>query len=206
MPRRNVVFDKGRGWRAEDDRYRALHLGPDRGAAIGEYAATEPGEFSDSYYGPGDDYAGRDTAADGYNRGEGEPARRDNEPAGMARGRARSAGSGNRTYGEVYSYGELRPGERSWADLRASSTPSFRGRGPKGYTRSDERVLEAICACLTDDPRIDASDISVQVSDGDASLTGSVADKRTKWLVEDIVESVSGVKRVDNRLRCPRAP
>jgi osmotically-inducible protein OsmY len=91
------------------------------------------------------------------------------------------------------------------ADVGASSEPSLRGRGPKGYTRSDERLLEAICESLTEDPRIDASDISVEVSNGAASLAGTVTDKRTKWLVEDIVESISGVNRVDNRLRCAQA-
>jgi osmotically-inducible protein OsmY len=112
-------------------------------------------------------------------------------------------------YGEVYSYGELRPGQRSWADLGMSSTRpadqgstrSFRGRGPKGYQRSDERLLEAICEQLTDDQQVDASEISVAVSNGEVTLTGTVSDRQAKWRAEDIVESCSGVKGVDNRLR-----
>src|SRR5215216_5465600 len=84
MPRRNVVFEKGRGWRAEDDRYRPLHLGPDRGAAIGEYAPRESSEFSDSYYGPGDDYERGSGPAHGYTRGEQDPGRRRDVTAGAA--------------------------------------------------------------------------------------------------------------------------
>lgn len=58
--RRNVVFGRGRGWRAEDDDFRSLHLEPRRGAEVGEYGPRETSEFSDAYYGPGDDYARRD--------------------------------------------------------------------------------------------------------------------------------------------------
>ena len=32
-----------------------------------------------------------------------------------------------------------------------------RGRGPKDYTRSDDRIREEVCDRLTDDPRVDAS-------------------------------------------------
>jgi hypothetical protein len=39
----------------------------------------------------------------------------------------------------------------------------FRGRGPKGYRRSDERIREDVCECLSADDRVDASDIDVTV-------------------------------------------
>jgi hypothetical protein len=210
MPRRNVVFDKGRGWGAEDDRYRSLHLGPDRGASIGEYGPRESSEFSDSYYGPGDDYERRTGPAHGYTRDEQDPRRQRDMSAGGAPRHAPALSRGNRLYGEVQSYGELRPGQPSWADLgmrpaRAEAqnpTGSFRGRGPKGYRRSDERLMEVICEQLTHDQQIDATDISVEVSNGEVTLTGTVADKHAKWRAEDIIESCCGVKGVDNRLRC----
>ena len=37
--------------------------------------------------------------------------------------------------------------------------PSFQGRGPKSYARSDERLRELICERLLDDPLVDASDL-----------------------------------------------
>ena len=51
--RRNVVFEKGRGWRVDDNQMQDLRLQPGRGAAVGEYAYPESSEYSDSYYGPG---------------------------------------------------------------------------------------------------------------------------------------------------------
>ena len=34
--------------------------------------------------------------------------------------------------------------------------PSHRGKGPKGYTRSDERIREHVCEVLSDDHHVDA--------------------------------------------------
>jgi hypothetical protein len=38
--RRNVVFERGRGWRPEDDDFQDLNLRPGRGAEVGEYGAA----------------------------------------------------------------------------------------------------------------------------------------------------------------------
>src|SRR5690606_23118505 len=70
---------------------------------------------------------------------------------------------------------------------------TYVGRGPKGYRRSDERITEDVCDRLTDDPMVDASDITVQVRDGEVTLTGTVEDRRQKRRAEDIVEDVPGV-------------
>ena len=76
-----------------------------------------------------------------------------------------------------------------------------RGVGPKGYRRSDERISEEVHDRLTDDSRLDASAIEVQVQDGEVTLSGSVRDRRDKRLAEDIVEHVLGVRHVQNNLR-----
>jgi osmotically-inducible protein OsmY len=76
-----------------------------------------------------------------------------------------------------------------------------RGRGPKGYTRSDERIREDVNDRLTDDGWLDASDIEVQVSSAEVTLTGQVNSREEKRRAEDIVEAVSGVKHVQNNLR-----
>ncbi len=81
------------------------------------------------------------------------------------------------------------------------NTPSFRGRGPRGYTRSDERLREMICEHLTDHPAIDASHVSVEVNDQIVKLTGTVEDRRTKYEMEELIEDFSGVKDVDNQVR-----
>jgi osmotically-inducible protein OsmY len=77
----------------------------------------------------------------------------------------------------------------------------YRGHGPKGYNRSDDRVREDVCDRLSDDPRIDASDIEVSVSDGEVTLSGTIRDRILKRRVEDVVDDISGVKNVQNNLR-----
>lgn len=80
--------------------------------------------------------------------------------------------------------------------------PGFhRGKGPRNYRRSDQRILEDINDRLCDNPYIDASEIDVSVSGGNVALTGSADDKASKRLAEDIVESVSGVGNVENNIK-----
>ena len=76
-----------------------------------------------------------------------------------------------------------------------------RGRGPRGYSRSDDRVREDINDRLTDDSYVDASEIDVTVSSGEVTLTGTVDNRMTKRRAEDIAESISGVRHVQNNLR-----
>src|SRR5688500_12654852 len=51
---------------------------------------------------------------------------------------------------------------------------SYRGLGPRGYIRSDQRIYEDICDRLTENPFIDASDIVVSVRARTVTLAGSV--------------------------------
>src|SRR5687768_7655381 len=76
-----------------------------------------------------------------------------------------------------------------------------RGKGPRDYTRGDERILEDINDRLCDNPYIDASEIDVSVSKGVVVLSGTVEDRESKRLTEDVAESVSGVTEVENTLR-----
>jgi osmotically-inducible protein OsmY len=76
-----------------------------------------------------------------------------------------------------------------------------RGRGPQGYTRSDERIREDANDRLTEDWRVDASNVTVTVSSGEITLDGTVTSREAKRRAEDVVEDVSGVKHVQNNLR-----
>lgn len=78
---------------------------------------------------------------------------------------------------------------------------THRGKGPSGYTRSDDRIREMICDVLTDHDDIDASNIEVNVKNGEVTLAGHVEARRIKRLVEDSIEHLSGVKDVVNNLR-----
>lgn len=86
-------------------------------------------------------------------------------------------------------------------DERHHESGQFRGRGPKNYIRSDQRIFEDVCDRLTEDPRVDASDIEVQVAAGEVTLTGTVLEREQRRAAEDCAESVSGVKHVQNNLR-----
>lgn len=76
----------------------------------------------------------------------------------------------------------------------------WRGKGPKGYRRSDERIREDVNDRLSEG-YLDASDVEVTVSNAEVTLTGTVNSRRDKRRAEDIAESVSGVSNVENRLR-----
>jgi len=82
---------------------------------------------------------------------------------------------------------------------------NHRGKGPRNYQRSDERIREDVCDRLADDDMLDASDIEVNVNGSEVVLSGTVLSREAKRHAEDLVESVSGVRHVENRIRVGRA-
>ena len=128
-------------------------------------------------------------------------------------------GGGN--YGSDYNRDRDESAERGWWDKTSDEVSSWfgdedaerrrerdrqvsgqhRGKGPKGYTRSDDRIKEDINDRLSDDVFIDATEIDVTVNQGEVTLTGTVETRSAKRRAEDIAEEVSGVKNVENRLR-----
>jgi osmotically-inducible protein OsmY len=76
-----------------------------------------------------------------------------------------------------------------------------RGKGPSGYTRSKERLLEDANERLMHDRSLDASNITVTCDDNEITLTGTVDSRHAKRRAEDIVDNISGVKHVQNNLR-----
>jgi len=92
-----------------------------------------------------------------------------------------------------------------YADSRWKTTSpaigQYTGRGPRGYKRGDERIREDVCDRLTDDARIDASDIDIAVKDAEVTLAGSVRTREEKRYAEDLIERISGVRDVNNHLK-----
>jgi len=78
---------------------------------------------------------------------------------------------------------------------------NYRGKGPKNYTRSSDRIKEDVNDRLSDAWDIDASDIDVSIEGNEVTLSGTVSSKQQKRRAEDIAESVSGVHNVQNNLR-----
>jgi hypothetical protein len=98
--------------------------------------------------------------------------------------------------------GSFTGGAGSYADhAHYPARGTHAGRGPKGWTRSDERIREDVSERLTDDPHVDASEMEVYVAGGEVTLEGIVETREMRRRAEDIAHTVSGVKDVHSRLR-----
>ena len=162
----------GRGYgRQRDD------LGRDRP----RFAGNDGRGFSSGNDYPGSYGGGRHAGGD---RGPGGYGQRDRNERGMF----------ERAADEVSSWFGDRDAERR-------REQDYRGRGPKGYKRSDARIQEDVNDRLADDAYVDASEIEVAVSAAEVTLTGSVDSRQARRRAEDIAEQVSGVSYVQNNLR-----
>jgi osmotically-inducible protein OsmY len=185
---------------------------PGRGERYGEsnrdYGYGRRVDADHGYSGSGrrdfgsDDYGGqyRQSAPGGFGQAQGSSAWRGHgveEGSGALRGRGRTEPyrEGHADYDAGAGFGSESPGSRS--------AGQHRGKGPKGYQRSDERLKEMICERLREDPQIDASDLSVTVQGGKVTFDGTVDSRQTKNLVEDVAEQF-GVEDVQNNLRVQR--
>lgn len=86
-------------------------------------------------------------------------------------------------------------------DMDERRSGEHKGKGPRGYQRSDERIKEDVCDRLSDDGYLDATDIDVKVEGNEVILTGTVNNREQKRRAEDLVESISGVRNVENRIK-----
>jgi osmotically-inducible protein OsmY len=202
----------------------------DRNYTRPQYGQNSGQNFGQSYgqsYGQQSQYSGQYSGVSGSQFGEGY---RSSYPVGGTRSpdyftgddygdgqRAWGAGSGSYpSYGGYSgggSYGNSDPRGfadraidevRSWFgddDAQRRREEDHRGRGPSDYTRSDERIREDANDRLTENPRVDARSISVMVTDGEVTLSGTVNNRMDKRRAEDCVEAISGVKHVQNNLR-----
>jgi hypothetical protein len=100
-----------------------------------------------------------------------------------------------------YGYGAT--GSSSFGSMSRSGS-SHRGKGPKDYRRSDDRIREDVSDKLADDDRVDASEIEVMVNNAEVTLTGTVDSREAKRRAEDVAEQVSGVQHVQNNIRVNR--
>jgi hypothetical protein len=142
----------------------------------------ESSQFGGMYVG---EYGGRAT---GYSEGQ------HNQMGGMSGGHSGGwSGTGMPSGGYGGGMGSYSGG------LGGSGRHS--GRGPKNWQRSDERIREDANERLTDHPHVDATEIDIQVKNGEVTITGTVEDRQSKRMVEDLIEGISGVREVHNQLR-----
>jgi osmotically-inducible protein OsmY len=181
-------FDRGSRWEgAPDDRSYGMYRSDDR-AYHDRFRREHPVDHS---HGRDRSTNDRNDAAQEYYR-----AARDQRDD-FLRWSAQNVG----TWGDQGHVQERDGGGYGRAD---GNRQHFGGRGPKGYQRSDDRVREEICDCMTDDPMLDASEITVDVKQGEVFLSGTVTSRSQKRRAEDVVERISGVRDVTNQLRIMR--
>jgi osmotically-inducible protein OsmY len=94
---------------------------------------------------------------------------------------------------------------RNHAGMMRDREGRFAGRGPKGYRRSDERIQEDVSDRLTEESDIDASEIEIEVKEGEVILAGQVSDRNQKRRAEDCISDIRGVRDVSNKLRVKRS-
>lgn len=86
-------------------------------------------------------------------------------------------------------------------DLDEQLAASHRGKGPRGYRPTDERLRERVCERLTDDPFIDATYIDVSVANGEVTLSGSVTTRRMRFAAEDALAGIPGIAAIHNSIQ-----
>jgi osmotically-inducible protein OsmY len=221
--------DDGRGWQQSgwesDDRFER-----ERGGGR-DYRSAQSERYGSGSYGParsgggrgfasftGNDYGGGDFSggigSSGQQRGSrggysGTSSYGAGSWLGKNHGEWRDRSSGRehhgRGSGDERGFFE-RAGDEvaSWfgdEDATRRREQDHRGRGPVGYTRTDDRIREDASERLTEDWAVDARKIELAVSKGEITLTGTVATRDQKRRAEDLVEDLSGVKHVQNNLR-----
>jgi hypothetical protein len=175
------------------------------------------------------DYSDEDLGANDYRNFNDAPARNEYNPPGGGLGYAQgdygqSYGRNRQDWREDFEedmgdpprareYGHEYPGQReSWEPLRNRTgdlpspawwlTPGpHMGKGPQGWNRSKERIMEDVCERMAQHGQLDASNIRVDVNDGQVTLSGYVTSRREKRIAEDVAESVWGVNDVNNQIR-----
>lgn len=137
---------------------------------------------------------------------------------------SQQAGPGAGNYGRNY-VGPNYSRDRDWWDRAKDEVSSWfgdrdagrrrrmdeiigkhKGKGPRNYQRSAERIREDVYNRLSEDDWLDASDIDVQVQGSEVILSGKVHSREDKRRAADLVEAVMGVRNVENRIRVGDEP
>lgn len=176
----------------------------------GDYRSSEGGDFRSHQGGFSERESGQSYGTSGWETDETPTWRqlnRNHEGERYDQGTDRIGGmsaerggfSGSRQGGYGGQWGAF--GQSLSGPGRREEEGPHRGRGPKGWQRSDDRIRDDVHEKLADDPYVDASDIQVEVKSCEVTLTGFVDSREAKRRAEDCVERISGITHVQNNLR-----
>lgn len=146
-------------------------IGPEGRRVRGPDRGRRAGGYGD--YGVGDYGRAFETA---FDRGDGDHVRRDRP---------------------IFDRGSEAP-RAAAAQLRERS---YRGIGPRGYRRADDRIRDDVNDLLTEDLDLDATNIEVSVEERVVRLNGTVSSRADKRRAEALAERAYGVADVQNNLR-----
>lgn len=195
-----------RSWdeREEQRNRRGQDEGPGRGATANNFPGDDNrhrggfGYDNDSYRGYYGSGPTGGSFASAYTHSQGFDDYRTEEQRQRERyGTGNDEGSRRRW--EAYNW-EDRVSRRPESEGRHGDGP-HRGKGPKNYKRSDERIREDVSDRLADDPYVDASGIDIRVEEGNVILSGRVDHRAARRRAVELAESVRGVTNVESHLR-----
>jgi len=184
-------YGSGRSWNepyGEGQQYDSQR-GWDRGGSQyggSQHGVTQPGGYR---------------AGSGQSSGYGGPLYSGAQPGSeFGYGGAQGGGSQYGNYGAESVFGGSSQFGASPYGYGATGQGQHRGKGPKGYQRSDERTKELLCERLREDPHIDPSEVTITVQGGKITLEGTVDSRQTKNAIEEVAEQF-GTQDVQNNLR-----
>jgi hypothetical protein len=148
-----------------------------------------------------------------YPRREGE-ARRGGMGSRFNRGFGRRTGWVREPYAPQANWEDEWEYERGFDQVGWENLPDeyeqeqgpYAGLGPRNYSGHDEYIYNQVCSRLTQHGQVDASEMEIEVQEGEVILRGTLANRSMKRMAEDVADSVPGVRDVHNRLRLCERP
>lgn len=106
-------------------------------------------------------------------------------------------------YGDEFPKEDLRNINDRIRGIRGTQRGEHFGKGPKNWQRDDRRITDDACEALYHNHHVDATNIEVDVKDGELYLRGTVNTREEKKEAEESVEFIQGVRDVFNELNFP---
>lgn len=86
-------------------------------------------------------------------------------------------------------------------EKRSDPSRAYRGTALTGSDPEDRRIFDEVQGLLAEDTDLDAGEVDVSVENGRVTLEGSVGGRIARERVEELTDSVKGVREIENNLR-----
>jgi osmotically-inducible protein OsmY len=169
----------------------------DHDSQRGGYPRQQPSGYPDYSTPQNTGYGGRSPQSRGYQgqRNDYGYGTQDRGNIDSVLDRDWSSYSGNRSESAGSRYGNQYGPGRGYQQQQGT-----RRQGPKGYQRSDDRIREQMVERFMESD-VELQDVECDVKDGIVSLSGTVKSRHCRHELENIADSVWGVKEVNNNIK-----